>query len=293
MLGERHYMRPEFPSERRSLSLTERLIIVCVTVFLCHAIAEQLGFGWFDRLALSPAALRKGAIWQPVTYMFLHDLRSPFHIVFNMLVLWFFGRAFERVIGPAEFARLYLVSGIFGGFVWAVFNFGNSGVQLVGASAGLTGLVAAFATLFPNQRIGLLLLPITFRAKHFIWAVVVFEAYMAVFARNAQVAYIAHLGGIQAGFLYARFVIAADSPLRAPPPVSLRQLFPHRPRRAPRLTVLPRPRPEENEELDPEEFIRERVDPILDKIAREGMGSLTQRERKILEEARERMSRKQ
>lgn len=292
MLGERHYMRPEFSSARRPLSLTERLVILCVTVFLLHAIAEQIGFGWFDRLALDPAQLRRGAVWQLVTYMFLHDLRSPFHIVFNMLVLWLFGRAFERMIGSGNFARLYLVAGVFGGFVWVLFNFREPAVQLVGASAGLTGLVAAFATLFPNQRIGLLFLPFTFRAKHFVWGLVAFETYMIVFARDAEVAYVAHLAGILAGFLYARFVLAADSPFRSPPPVTWRQLFPRRLRRAPRLTIVPRPPAGADEDIEPEEFIREKVDPILDKIAREGMGSLTQRERRTLEEARDRMSRK-
>ena len=292
MLGERHYMRPEFPSARRPLLLTERLVIVCVTVFLLHAIAEQMGLGWFDRLALSPATLRRGAVWQLVTYMFLHDLHSPFHIIFNMLVLWLFGRTFERLIGSGEFARLYLVAGVFGGFVWFAFNFRNPFVLLVGASAGLMGLVGAFATLFPNQRIGLLFLPVTFKAKHFILGIVAFEAYMTLFVRSSEVAYVAHLAGILAGFLYARFVIAPDSPFRSPPPVTWAQLFPRHPRRAPRLTIVPRPRPRADQELEPEEFIREKVDPILDKIAREGMGSLTQRERKTLEEARDRMTRK-
>src|SRR5437867_11024909 len=125
-------------------SVTHLLVYVTVVVFIAQMLCEFINWPGFQNLfALNPARLRGGFVWQPVTYMFLHA--DVWHILFNLLVLWFFGREVEYFIGPKYFTRLYFFGGLAGAALWLAFNF-NTGAYVIGASGAVLACVIAFAT---------------------------------------------------------------------------------------------------------------------------------------------------
>ena len=298
MLGSSNQSSIDGPFERftgpfRNLverfgSVVKLLIAVNVAVFFLQLVANASNFPYIERyLALSAEGIRRGFVWQFVTYMFLHA--SIWHILFNMLFLWFFGTEVEYFIGPKYFTRLYFMAGIFGAALWLAFNFtpyliGGHPIyaSCIGASAGVLGCVVAFATLFPDRDVTLLvffILPITLRAKYLALIVVATDAAMLLMG-GSGVANLAHLGGAAFGYLYIKQLGYGTTPKWL---LWLQDIT---------VRLKPRPRPTPRN-MSSEEFVREQVDPILDKIAREGMQSLTRRERKILESAKDLMQKRQ
>ena len=221
-------------------------------------------------LALHPQALLSGCVWQAVTYMFLH--RNWLHLLFNMLALWFMGPETERRMGTWHFLAMYLLSGVLGGRGWAWLTGWNSRATCVGASGAVYGVLAAFATLYPNRRLTvfLLIFPITAEAWKIVLGLALVQYLLVTGGSNSNIAYTAHLAGAFAGFLYVD------------------QLFENRTLRGwlGRLTGMkgwswPRRRSRKEEEApDPAE-----VERILEKISREGIGSLTRSERETLQRA--------
>jgi membrane associated rhomboid family serine protease len=260
-------------------SVTHLLIFLTIAVYLVQLVCAMLGWNGLEQvLALSAAGIRRGFVWQPVTYMFLHA--DIWHILINLLVLWFFGREVEYFIGPKSFVRLYFLGGLAGAALWLGFNF-NTNEQVLGASAAVLACIVAFATLFPEREITLLLffvIPVTLKAKYLALVAVAFDLVPLLTHRVSNVAHLAHLGGALLGYVYIKSLGYGA------PPWWLRisqRLRASRPVRQPPRAV------------SREDFIREQVDPILDKISREGMQSLTKRERKILESAKDLMQKQQ
>ena len=258
-------------------SVVQLIIWINVIVFLLQQVLNATGFPQFELLlSLSGDGLRRGYIWQPITYMFLHG--GIWHILINLFILWFFGREVEYFIGPKYFTRLYLGAGLAGAALWLAFNF-HSGVPVVGASAAVLGCVIAFATLFPDREVTLLVffvLPITLKAKYLALVAIAFDVVPLLQGTEPGVAHLAHLGGAALGYLYIKQLGYGATPRW------LMRLQSIGSRLKPRRRPPPR-------EMSPDEYMREQVDPILDKIAREGMQSLTRSERKILESAKDLM----
>lgn len=286
--AERHVRRPmERLTEPfrdwvgRLGSVTAALIWINVVVFLVQLLCEFVRWPVFEQLfALSGAGLRSFFFWQPVTYMFLHG--GLFHILINLLILWFLGREVEYFIGPKYFTRLYFLGGVVGAALWLAFNY-YSPAHVVGASAAVLACAIAFATLFPDREITLLLffvLPVTIKAKYLAWGLVALDIVPLLQHATTGVAHLAHLGGALLGYVYIKQLGYGPQPrwLRAWETMTDR-LKPRRRRTGTRRVS--------DQEMTPEEFIRDKVDPILDKIAREGIHSLTRAERKILESAKD------
>jgi membrane associated rhomboid family serine protease len=127
---------------------------------------------------------------------------APLHLAGNMLGLYFFGHIFEDRWGPRRFLSFWLACTIGGGVCSTLFFYvwpSAVGVgPIVGASAGVLGLVAAYAVYFPEQQVLFgLLVPI--RGKHFLWIVVAFD--LLSLLQPGNVAVFAHLGGIAAALL--------------------------------------------------------------------------------------------
>ena len=290
MLDDRPYMRD--PDYRPDMPLTHKLMIANAVVFVLTGVLEFYRiFPVTHYFALSVTGLFKGYIWQLVSFQFLHG--GLFHLLFNLIAIYFFGRAIEHAIGPRRMLQLYLASGSLGGLcqvLLALLAPNYFGGSVVGASAGAFGLVAAFATLYPHQRITLLLffiLPVSMAARTLLWVSLALAAF-GVLVPHDGIADGAHLGGILAGVFYTKtFVLGSGW-----------QLPRIRFHRAPKLRVLrksdtpPAPGSSSPEETLDDEFISREIDPILDKISARGIGSLTPRERQILEAARARMGRR-
>ena len=157
---------------------------------------------------LYPAGvLRHGWLWQPVTYMFVHE--DPLHILFNMLMVWMFGVDLERRWGSVAFTKYYLLTGVGAGvatLVISVLPFDAAravyGSTTIGASGAVYGLLLAWAVVFPTRQLLLfMLVPVEARYAALIYGAVAF--FMGV-AGNGRVAEFAHLGGLVTGWLYLK-----------------------------------------------------------------------------------------
>jgi membrane associated rhomboid family serine protease len=292
MLDDRSYMRANPHRSRWSATV---LIIIAVTV--CFALQEIAGF-YFHRgpwvaenLGLSTDGLKSGRIWQLLTFQFLHG--GFLHLFFNVLTLWFFGRPVEERLGSRSFLKLYFISGGAGGLLQAALGlavpgyFGN--IPTFGASAGICGIISAFALIEPEAEIRLwCVVPI--KAKHLLWFGSAVALFFTLVPTDGGVAHAAHLGGYLAGIAYMRWDAARST-------VTWNPLQGRRRKRqlvqaAAQVTRWRGKRDQQPVEVPPDEFISKEVDPILDKISAHGIHSLTPRERQILEAARAKMSKR-
>jgi membrane associated rhomboid family serine protease len=295
---------PSFDSRR---SATVLLIIVNVVAFLieCVRYGGTPQFPPGDLFALSWTGLKHGYVWQLLTFQFLHA--NIWHLLFNCLAIYMFGREVEIALGVKRFLVLYFTSGAIGGLfqglagglieifphsAWAY----SFAAPTVGASAGALGLIAAFATLFPERSLTLLLffvIPVTMRAKFLLLFTGLFSLFGLLFpGSTGNMADAAHVGGMLAGIFFIRY--AMHWSFRWP---TLRRGGAEPPRRLVKVGSATsarwgraKSRPETD--VPPEDFLSREVDPILDKISAHGIQSLTERERRILEAARERMGKR-
>jgi membrane associated rhomboid family serine protease len=185
------------------------LLIVTASVSVLDFILRSSRAGSFlpAVLALVPAqVVHSLAIWQLVTYMFLHA--GITNVLWNLLALWMFGAELERTWGTRRFVTFYLACGIIAGVtsIIAAYVFGGVNFPLVGSSGAIYGILVAFGVLFPNQTILFgFLIPI--KTKYFvliIGAVIFLQSYMAIAGGQGAVAAIASLGGMVGGYVLLR-----------------------------------------------------------------------------------------
>ena len=300
MLDDRSYMRGSpFEAQR---PVTVVLLITLAVLFVLQSVVDYYTpWPMWRYFALSKEGLGNGFLWQLLTFQFMHAPLANggiLHLLLNCWAIYMFGRPVEEALGRSGFLRLYLLSGVFGGLLQmlgSVILPSHFGVaQVVGASAGAFGLVAAYASLYPERPLTLLLafiLPISMRAKFLL----LFSAIFAIFGiliPTGPVAHAAHLGGLLTGLIYVRWGVQAASLLLARRPRRLRP----RNRELIRMTSAKasawRSAKSEPQELPPAEFISREVDPILEKISAHGIQSLTDQERRTLEAARAKMERR-
>jgi membrane associated rhomboid family serine protease len=293
MLEDRSYMRDsDLP---RSYSAAMILLWVNVAVFVLQEIDRTYIHSPVEMLCmLSPAGISKGYVWQLFTFQFMH--KDLWHLAGNAIGLFFLGRGVEEMIGTRRFLQAYFLSGTIGGVFQVLLGFifaGPFSIPVVGASAGVLGICAVFGTLEPDAPVRLnFILPI--RAKY----LVVFSAIVAGFytlvpsPTSWGVAHAAHFAGIGVGIAYVKWFLHNDWSLP-------RFRFRRREARPRELVTTPaggfwkktKSIPPE-EDIPQGDFISKEVDPILDKIHAHGLQSLTDRERRILEAARAKMSRR-
>lgn len=254
------------------------LLMVNIAVFVLNILADLLlptaGPGRLGLFAMTFGLSRETVVpmlWQGVTYMFLHG--GIWHLVFNMLILYFMGSEVEREIGTRNFLMVYFVSGILGGLGWLVLA--DPHQVCIGASGAIFGLMGAYVALFPNRYITVLLffiLPITLRA----WVLVSILAAMDFLGMTlglgrSGIAHSAHLAGLVAGYAFATAAFQKKFPRI--------RIVRNAPANPAGLQVLRRD--------DAKPVSAAEVDRILDKIANQGMQSLTRTERVLLEKASE------
>ena len=277
MLEDRDYMRQPDYRELR-MSFTVALLIINAVVFLieCVTCGYPPLFSTGNYFALSVEGLKHGFVWQLLTYQFMHA--GLLHIFLNCWVIYVFGREIEETIGHQKFLTLFLISGVIGGIFQAlagwIWPHAFGGVA-VGASAGAFGLVAAFAILFPERQLTLLLffvLPLTLRAR----TLLVLSAILALLGIAfpiSNIANAAHLGGMLTGIFFASQFVQGRWPRW-------------------KFSLRSTPSRKSQNGLPTDAFLQAEVDPILDKISAHGIQSLTAHEREILEKARSKMGKR-
>ena len=181
------------------LSVLKVLVAANVVIFLLESLLTPMGHIRVDAIfGLSMRGILHGMVWQFVTHQFLHG--SLFHLLVNMLGLWFAGRILENLLGGRRFLLFYLACGVCGG----IFQLALSpGPILIGASGAVCGVIAAFSSLYPEMPITALLffvLPIRMRAKWLGRIIVIISVILIVTRLMGDVGNAAHLGGALAGY---------------------------------------------------------------------------------------------
>jgi membrane associated rhomboid family serine protease len=243
------------------------IIFANVAVFLAQLFAERTGnlplLIVLNDLVLQPNQILAKP-WTLVSYMFLHA--GPGHIFFNMLSLFFFGPRLEAHMSSRKFLGLYLVSGISGGLLSWVFT---PSARIVGASGAVFGVMFGYARYWPRDQIFLMFVPMQVRV-----AVIVMTLLnlFGGFSGGDQVAHFAHLGGFGGAFLYLRVLDRT----------SRRHRFEAK-LRGSRVSRSDLDRWSKIRRDQLHEVNRDELDRIMQKIANEGVGSVTPQERTFLD----------
>jgi membrane associated rhomboid family serine protease len=227
--------------------------------------------------------------WTILTYMFMHDLSGILHILFNMLVMYWFGKLFVEYLGSDKLIAVYLLGGIAGGVVYLLaYNiipyFASEAeahrIGMVGASASVNAIVIATATLLPNYTFFLLLIgPVRIK---YIAGAFVFLSFLGTVGNNAG-GNLAHLGGALMGFIYMKQLQAGVN-WGGWITVTIdwfRDLF----KEKPKVKVSYRKERASTSKTGPSEkgaYTQEEIDRILDKISEGGYESLTKDEKEKL-----------
>src|SRR5216684_7547710 len=194
--------------------LIANFAIYILQAFVYHfsgPISHQRLLLWFG---LVPAGVVPGLrIWQPFTYLFIHDINSIWHILLNMLMLWMFGRELELVWGRSRFLRYYFLTGVGAGLIEVLVKtiplfFGHkaSDIPTIGASGAIFGIFAACAILFPDRQVSIFFLPVRMSMRSFVLLLAGLEFFLPLLLRSAgdNVSHLCHLGGMLVGWLYLR-----------------------------------------------------------------------------------------
>lgn len=200
-LGSRTYAR----SYLRGGGLPSGIKLLLIANFAIF-ILQFLGLNniFLRYFALRPVSLyTMYAVWQLVTYMFIHG--DFFHILFNMLALWMFGRDLEEAWGRDRFLRFYFFCGIGAGVCVVLANYllpwGNPGSVTLGASGAIYGILLASAVMWPTRIVYFnFLFPIQMK-----YLVIIYGAIAFFSARSdGAVSHFAHLGGLLFGWIFLK-----------------------------------------------------------------------------------------
>lgn len=250
--------------------------------------------------ALSIPALQEGRVWTLVTHAFLHRPGFIFHVLGTALALYFLGRELIPMLGTRRFLGVYAAATIIGGLAWAATHWQAGVGDHIGATAAIQALFVIFACFFPNQPLTFLLffvVPVTIKPKHIAVALAAFALVILLAFEipgnslpfDMTISASAHLGGMLTGLLYFRFIHRAswfNAEDRAE--VELPRWLKRTRRPAPAAPAEPvaftPPAPSRAD-------LRAEVDRILDKINSQGFGSLTPEEKRVLDGARDLLSR--
>ncbi|MEL6430386.1 MAG: rhomboid family intramembrane serine protease [Planctomycetota bacterium] len=250
----------------------KRLVILNAAVFFAIWIvgfASPAAERWvMDWLALNPDTWRAGfpAVWQFVTYGFLHSQVSLSHLVFNMLVLWFFGSMVQDAVGDRRLLAHYLIAVAVGGALHLVYALltGQSG-PVIGASGGASMLLVSAAVLRPNATVIFFIFPVK------LWVIAAISVGFDAFAflnefKGIQdgIAHSVHLAGAGYGYLATKRRWLWKDP----------------------LAIVERKRAVAQMQRQMSDDAR--MDQLMQKISREGMPSLTRSERAFLQKQSER-----
>lgn len=232
-------------------------------------------------LELDARKVLRGQIWRLLTCAFCHDRLSVFHILFNMLFLWWFGITLERMYGSREFLLFYIAAALVASLAYVGLELATgSNIPAIGASGAVMGVTMLYACFYPRHTIRILfLIPVEIR-----WIVlfyVIFDLHPVLLAlagdpQYTGVADAAHLGGLAFGFVYWKTSLRLEpywdalTRLRLPGGRRLRVY------REPPAQYQRRPR---------RPAADDQVDQILQKISEQGLDSLTDQERRALEDA--------
>jgi membrane associated rhomboid family serine protease len=265
-------MPPQLWATNRPLAVRVLVAILCGWG---AAQAALWAFGLSDVwqfIALDATAARSGEYWRIITSQLFHA--NFLHFALTVLVTLIAGREVEPIIGRRPFIAMCVSAGLLGSLANCV---AFPSVATSGFSAGAAAIFAAYATILPEleHRFALMLpAPFRIRAKHLATALVIGCVALVAARSLLGIGPAGILAGAGIGWCFARQLGFGNA------------FWFQRRRMEARQHALRRLR------MSPEEFVAHEIDPILEKISRDGVGSLTRAERKILEEGRGKLTEK-
>lgn len=222
--------------------------------------------------------------WTLITYMFLHI--DFFHILFNMLWLWWFGNIFVQYLSQRQLLGTYFFGGIAGALlyiaafnVFPVFEIARESAIALGASASVLAIVVAISFYVPEYTIHLLFFgPV--KIKYIAIFSIIIDVLMLSSSNTGG--HIAHLGGALWGFLWIKMIPGFDPTKIFQPLVEIGKPGSFR-IRSKKFKVYHNEKPLSDEEFNNNKVAKQKkMDAILDKISRSGYDSLTREEKELL-----------
>lgn len=243
-------------------------IFIIQTIF---QLAQHVHFTTFNEFfGLNLSTIREGHVWQLVSYGFLHQ--DILHFLLSLFLLYLVSYEVEYEIGIKNFFFLFFTGVLTGGILWLgteYFRTEHSRVFLMGPGGGIFALIFGFIFMFPDRPMGLLF---GLRTKHLGIILTAVVIYFSVF-QPSNFANAAQLGGILTGIIYLKILSRQwniEGPFQAEPGSTAGV-------------------PIKKRVTSRTEYINTKVDPVLEKIQKQGVESLTEDEKKILDEARHRL----
>lgn len=292
MLSDRSYMHGEY--HRPHTPVVIWLVSALLAAFVLELVLLSpwlgaTGAAVVEYLPLTIEGLKSGHIWTLFTHSLLHSTDNPFHILFTVVGLIFVGRELEAVLGPRRLLSLYVAAILTSALTWAAVNWVHGGAH-IGAGSAIMAFLVVLAGVHPHLEMTLFFFPVSFRIRHLVYAVLAVDVlglllYEVSGARAPLgVTPSAHLGGMLAGWIYFRYFHAGAGWDQAPG-FSLPRWFrwPKRDTRPTKTGASPTRSPLP---------LRAEVDRILDKINSQGFGALTEEEKRVLDEAKDLLSRR-
>jgi membrane associated rhomboid family serine protease len=297
MLSDRSYMRETGSSS--SFDVVKWLMAIFTALFLLQHVAERwFGFlGHYNWLGLAAGDVLHGRrLWTLYTYSFLQDTSGAdggiFNLIFNLLGLYFFGGSLRETLGARRFAWVYSIFIVAGAAAWlAVFPLGAAW-HLIGPLSALSGIFALYCCYHGDEQITILaflVVPVTAKPKYFCWFWVSLDLvcflFYEIMGRPSPLwnGSAANLAAMLVAYGYYRMSGRVDLfGGSSGASIELPRWFRRRKKDAAvRYQV----------NLTNRNDLRVEVDRILDKINSEGFGALTQEEKRLLDEARDLLSR--
>lgn len=213
-------------------------------------------------------------LWRLIGFQFLHADLS--HLVANMLAVFMFGGIVERALGTIRFLVYYLICGVAGALFYSLLAYVGwlDPGRLVGASAGIFGIIVALIMIAPDMRVTLIFPPIPMKMKTFGIVVLGIGVFTVLTSGHNAGGEAGHLGGAFVGFLLMKYY-AFKSGMVSMPRFSAKGAAKNR-------DYVPKIRPRTSVSMDSTE-----VDRILDKVSEQGLHSLTDAERDTLKKISE------
>ncbi|MBM3462093.1 MAG: rhomboid family intramembrane serine protease [Armatimonadetes bacterium] len=239
-----------------------------------------------EYFVLRPQEVLQGRVWQLATYMWLHSTGSPLHILFNLLALWWFGSSVEGNWGTKRFIQYFMLCGVGAGLASLIAPY-----PVIGCSGAVLGIMVAYALLFPDDTVIFFVFPM--KAPTLVILLIAIDV-LQMLGGPTPTAVVTHLAGAAIGFVYVKYSwrMGIWWKQRAAPPITglrepARRAVSKGKARGSEPTPITAARSHEyavRPQASAEEIaLQKRADEILDKISREGMGSLNEEERGILQ----------
>jgi membrane associated rhomboid family serine protease len=240
---------------------------IIVETFFPGASSQNILRAW---LALDDSVIQSGQWWKFLSFGLLHA--GPVQLLANLLLLFLAGRELEPIVGPRHFTAIYALGNIIGGLAhWTVMRW----QPLMGISAGVAAILVAYTTILPELEVTchlLFVLPVRIRAKHLAWALLAVCGLCWYTRAATEIGPVGMIAGAVFGWAYVKQLGYGN-------PLAIQRYIFDRRQRAARLA-----------RMNPEQFIALEIDPILEKIAQQGVKSLTRAERKVLEQGRDKLN---